>query len=194
MSDAVRIDMDSISERRPVGLRHQRKHPLFAIATLVIVVFYSSAAAASDADLVLIPDWTSKFPILLVLFALLMVPVNTLLIKPIFRALADREEQTVGTRGRAEKIMRGAEETLAEYERAVREVREEAERDRKQRAASAREENASVTAAARAEAELELQRATSELAATLEQSRHGLRAAAESLAGEAAARVLGRTL
>ena len=83
---------------------------------------------------------------------------------------------------------------LAEYEHAVREVREEAERDRKQRAASARDENASVTAAARAEVEVELQRATSELEATLVQSREGLRAEAENLASEAAARVLGRTL
>ena len=194
MSGAVRIEIESISERGPVGLRRQDRHPLFAIATLVITVFCTSVAAASGETLVLVPDWTSKLPILLVLFALLMAPVNALLIKPIFRVLSDREEKTAGTRRRAEKMMRDADETLAQYERAVREVREEAERDRKQQAASAREENESVTAAARAEANLQLKRATSELAATLERSRQGLRAEVESLAGEAAARVLGRAL
>jgi len=194
VSGTIRIDVESISERGAVGLRCQDKHPLFAFATLVIIVFYSSAAAASGETLELLPDFTGKLPILLALFALLMVPVNALLIKPIFRALAEREEQTAGTRGRAAKIMKDAEETLTEYERAVREVRDEAERDRKQRAATARQENASVTAAARAEAELQLKRATGELVATLEQARQELRAEAESLASEAAARVLGRTL
>jgi F-type H+-transporting ATPase subunit b len=194
MSGAVRIEVESISERGPVGLRRQHRNPLFAIATLVITVFCASTATASGETLVLVPDWTWNLPLLLVLFALLMVPVNVLLIKPIFRVLSDREAKTAGTRRRAEKIAKDADETLAQYERAVREVREEAERDRKQRAAAAREENGSVTAAARAEAELQLKRATSELAATLERSRQGLRAEAESLAGEAAARVLGRTL
>jgi F0F1-type ATP synthase membrane subunit b/b' len=194
MSEVVRTNVESISERGPVGLRCQNRHSLYAFATLAISVCYANNAVASDATLELVPDFTGRLPILLALFALLLIPVNALLLKPIFRALAAREEQTAGTRGRAEKTMRNADETLAEYERAVREVREEAERDRKQRAASAREENASVTAAARAEAEAELKRATGELAAVLEQARQGLRAEAESLAGEAAARVLGRTL
>jgi F-type H+-transporting ATPase subunit b len=194
MSEVDRINVESISERGPVRLRCQNKYPRFAFATLVIGLSLAHNAAASDATLELVPDFTGQLPLLLVLFALLMIPVNLLLIKPIFRALSDRDEQTTGKRGRAEKIMRGAEETLAEYERAVREVREEAERERKQRAASAREENAAVTAAARAEAEVELTRATGELAAALAQSRQGLRAEAESLAGEAATRVLGRAL
>ncbi len=194
MSEVDRINVESISERGPVRLRYQNKYPRFAFATLVISLLFANHAAASDATLELVPDFTGQLPLLLVLFVLLMIPVNALLIKPIFRALADRDEQTTGTRGRAEKIMRDADEALAEYEHAVREVREEAERDRKRRAASAREENAAVTAAARTEAGIQLARATDELTAALEQSRQGLRADAESLAGEAAARVLGRSL
>ncbi len=128
------------------------------------------------------------------MFVLLIFPANALLYKPIFRVLDERKARTAGTRQRAEKIMSDAEETLAEYERAVREVRLEAEDDRKRQAGLAREENASVTAAARAEAESEMERAGSEIAAALAQARQTLRTETQSLADQAASRVLGRAL
>ena len=119
---------------------------------------------------------------------------NGLLYKPIFRLIDERQARTAGTRQRAEKIVSDADATLSQYKRAVREVREEAETDRKRQAALAREENASATAAARAEAEGEMERAHSEISAALEQARQTLRAEAQGLAREAASRVLGRTL
>ena len=61
-------------------------------------------------------------------------------------------------------------------------------------ATAAREENATVVDAARAEAEGQLDRARTELDEVLAQSRQTLRAGAQSLADEAASRVLGRAL
>jgi F-type H+-transporting ATPase subunit b len=90
--------------------------------------------------------------------------------------------------------MNDADNTLAHYERAVREVREEAENDRKDHAVTAREESAVATAAARAETEREMEQARTEVSEALEQARQTLRSEAQGLASEAASRVLGRTL
>ncbi len=174
--------------------RHQLKPKSLACGTLVACALFVGTAAASEGGLVLLPDFTGKLPILIVLFALLVYPVNAILFKPIFQVLDAREERTAGTCKRAEKIINDAEQTLANYERAVREVRVDAEQVRKHEAAAARLENRTVIDAARAEAERHLERARTELAAALEQSRQTLRAEAQSLAAEAASRVLGRTL
>ncbi len=186
--------------------RHHTKTPLnqhcraprsvsgVSLAAIAIVGTFSAPAFASDTNLVLIPDWTGILPLLLVFFVLLMFPANELLFKPIFRVLDEREKRTNGTRRRADKITRDAETTLADYERAVRDVREESERDRKSDVAVARKENASVTAAAREQVRAEAERAGRELAEALEESRVVMREQAESIASEAAASVLGRPL
>ena len=90
--------------------------------------------------------------------------------------------------------MADAAEVLANYERAVRDVREEAETSRKQYLTEARSEHASLTAAARADAEGEITRARSEIAAAVDESRTLMRAQVEALADDATARVLGRPL
>lgn len=174
--------------------RHQLKPKWVACWALVACALFAGSAAAGEGGLVLLPDVSGKLPILILLFALLVYPVNAILLKPIFQVLDAREERTTGTSKRAEKIMRDAEETLANYERAVREVRAEAEHARKREAAAAREENATVINTARTDAERHLERAMTELAAALEQSRQTLRADAQSLGDEAASRVLGRAL
>ena len=190
----IRIEAKSSSERGAVEARHQLKPKWAACWTFVACALFAGSAAASEGGLVLLPDLTGKLPILVLLFALLVYPVNAILFKPIFQVLDAREERTTGMRKRAEKIMNDAEETLANYERAVREVRADAEQARKREAAAARKENATVIDAARADAERHLERAMTELAAELEQSRQALHADAQSLGDEAASRVLGRAL
>jgi F-type H+-transporting ATPase subunit b len=174
--------------------RRQPKSKWIACAALLACVLGSGVAAASEGGLVLLPDWSGRMLILAVLFALLIFPVNAVLFKPIFQVLDAREERTTGTRKRAESVMKHADATLAEYERAVREVRAESELARKHEASAARAETASVIDEARAESERHLERAKTELAATLEESRQVLRAQVQSLADEAASRVLGRPL
>jgi F-type H+-transporting ATPase subunit b len=164
-----------------------------ALALLFAALLVADPAAASgDGDLVLVPD--AKMLILIGLFVALMFPANALLFKPIFRVLDEREARTSGTRDRAQKLQREAIDALTEYERAVREVREEAEGDRKQTLAEARGENGSVRSDARGEAKREVERARGELTEALAGARSTLRAQAEALAEEAAARVLGRPL
>ena len=189
-----RIEAGAISRLGAVRVRHRLKPKWIAGSVFAACVLFASVAVASEGGLVLLPDLTGKLPILIVLFALLVYPVNAFLFNPILRVLDAREERTAGTRSRAEKIMSNAEETLAKYESAVREVRVEAEQARKSEAAVAREENATVVAAARAEAERQLKRAGIELEEALAQSRQTLRSGAQSLADEAASRVLGRAL
>jgi F-type H+-transporting ATPase subunit b len=174
--------------------KHTRINGWVWAIVLITALALAGAAQASEGGLVLVPEFTGKLPILIVLFLLLVFPANALLYKPIFRVLDERKARTVGTRQRAEKIMSDADNTLAHYERALREVREEAENDRKGQAAAAREESVSATAAARAESENEMERARSEISEALEEARQTLRSEAQELANEAASRVLGRTL
>jgi F-type H+-transporting ATPase subunit b len=190
----IRIEAEISLERGAVRARHQLKPKWVACGAFVACALFAGAAVASEGGLVLLPDWTGKLPILIVLFALLMAPVNAILFKPIFQVLDAREERTGGTRKRAEKIMKDAESTLAGYEQAVREARAEAEQARKREAAAAREENATVIDAARAESASHLESARTELAVALEQSRQILGGDVRSLADEAASRVLGRAL
>jgi F-type H+-transporting ATPase subunit b len=193
-SPEIRIEAEVSVEQGTVKARHQPKPKWLACGAFVACTLFACAAAASEGELVLVPDWTGKLPILIALFALLMFPANAILFKPILQVLDAREEKTSGTRKRAEKVMADAEETLAGYERAVREARAESEQVRKREASEAREENATLIDAARAESERQLDSARTQLAAALEQSRQALGGDARSLADEAAARVLGRTL
>jgi F-type H+-transporting ATPase subunit b len=131
---------------------------------------------------------------LVVLFALLIFPVNALLFKPVFRVMDERAEKIGGARRRAERLEQEAETILSNYEGAVREAREQAEVDRRSLLDAARFEHASLTRAARTEAERELKHAREELGRSLSDARATLRAGAEELAPLVAERVLGRSL
>jgi len=190
----IRIEAAAILERSEVRTRLQHTRIKVALGTMAGCALFAGAAVASEGGLTLLPDWTGKLPILIALFALLIAPVNAILFKPILKVLDAREERTVGTRQRAEKVMKAAEETLAGYEAAVREARAESERARKREAADARKQNATLVDAARAESERHLDSARTELAGALEQTRQVLGADARGLADELASRVLGRPL
>ena len=182
-------------EPEPVtGGSHRRQNRILAALATACISFAAAPAFATTGELVLVPDFTGKLPALIALFAALIWPANQLLFKPIFKVLDERAEKTEGRRQRAARIMHDAEETLANYESAIREVRGESERDRKEFIANARTQNASVTAEARGDAEREVERARESLAAALTEARGALREQAESLATEAASRVLGRPL
>ena len=164
-----------------------------ALAVLLAGVSASAPAWAAEGDLVLVPD-PRMLAVLLLLFLLMVPPVNALLLRPLLRVLDERESRIAGTRQRANKVAADADEILARYEQAVRDVRDEAERDRKQRLLAARSETAAQTAAARSAAEQDMNRARGEIAEALAEARQSLRPHAEGLARAAAARVIGRPL
>jgi F-type H+-transporting ATPase subunit b len=166
------------------------RHGLLAVA-FAALLFAAPAASAAEGGIVLWPD-IPMLLIMMALFVLLLVPVNALLFRPLLRALDLRVDRTEGTRARAEKLAASADEILARYEQAVRDVRAEAEQTRRADLASARSETSARTAQARADAEQEIERARREVAGALADARNGRRAAVETLARDAASRVLGR--
>ena len=175
--------------------RIARIAPLIAFGALL---FLGAEALASE-DLVLFPHVHGEFAfrdliILLVLFTALVIPVNKLIFKPIFRVLDEREEKISGTRRQADRLVAEANEVIQRYEQSVREVRQDAEQERRQTLESARADGSTTTTAARGEAEQQVARAREEVAAALDDARGTLRAQSEGLAAEIAARVLGRSL
>ncbi|MBY0399622.1 ATP synthase F0 subunit B [Myxococcota bacterium] len=132
--------------------------------------------------------------IMLLAFGLLVIPLNSLIFQPIFRALDARAERITGARARSEHLQREADSILERYETAVREARGEAEAARQVEIGRAREEQAALTSQAKLEAEAQLEQARSELARSLETARASLRASADDLARAAAEQVLGRAL
>ena len=154
----------------------------------------AAPALASEGNLELLPDFFGKLPLLIVLFGLMIFPVNALILKPIFRVLDGRDEKISGTRRSAERLAGEADKVLQRYENSVREVRAEAERDRKQALERARTEGAASSAGARGAAEQQVKRARADVAAALDDARATLRSQSQDLAHGIAARVLGRNL
>ncbi|MDH3214190.1 MAG: ATP synthase F0 subunit B [Myxococcales bacterium] len=167
--------------------------PLTRTTAITAAMLLASSARATE-GLVLEPDFRVTLPLLIVVFLLLIFPVNHLIFRPIFRVLEARKDRIEGNRARAAALSQQAEEVVARYERSLREVREDAEDDRRARLEVVRSETARGTAEVRAGAEREMAGAREEVTAALEQARAGLRAQAEELANEAAGRILGRPL
>jgi len=171
------------------------RHRLSSIATtfpaLAIGLLVALPVQAAGDSLEIFPD--ERVFYLIVLFVLLVFPVNKLLFHPIFRVLDERDARIEGARKRAAQIGAEAEATLGRYRSAVRSAREEAESDRKQVLEEARREQAELTGSVRSEAEAEINRAREEVAGALDDARSRLREQAQELAREAATRVLGRS-
>jgi len=164
-----------------------------AALVLGLAVALPVAASAAEGGLVLTPE-PALLVALILLFVLLVAPVNALVFKPLLRVLDEREERIAGTRARAAKLEGDASELLARYERSVADTREESERARRALLEEVRAEAQRETAAARGEAESRIEQARREVADSLEGARATLRAEARELARQAAAQVLGRAL
>jgi F-type H+-transporting ATPase subunit b len=163
---------------------------LIAVSTSLLL---ASEAFASEGGLAIFPD-PRMLMLLVVLFLVLVFPVNALILKPIFRVLDAREEKITGTRRQADRLIAEADEVLQRYEQTVREVRQDAEQERKQTVERARADGAATTTDVRNESKREVGRAREEVAAALDEARTGLRAQSEGLAKEVAAQALGRAL
>lgn len=163
-----------------------------ALATLSVALVAPPAAAASG-GLEIFPEPVPLI-VLVVLFALLIVPANALLWRPLLRVFDERRERIAGTRARADKLASEAEDVLTAYQGAVERGRLAAEVVRTQLLEEARREQSQVTAEARRAAETEVAAAREAIDAALERARVDLQSATSELGREAAARVLGRPL
>ena len=171
-----------------------RSRRALSVGACAAVAWLGAAPAlASEDNLVLVPQPLLLLELIL-LFVLLIAPVNQLLFKPIFKVLDEREARIQGTRKRARQLEEQADELLGRYEAAVRDVREEAELDRRSRLEQARGAGVAATGEARGQAEGEIERARADLRSAVESARGALRSQADGLARQAASQVLGRTL
>jgi len=171
----------------------QRSTQAQSLGLAFLALFLAFPAWAAGGGLELMPDPKVLIP-LLIFFVLLIAPANQLIFKPLFRVLDDREQKIDGTRTKAQRLEREADEVIQRYEGAVRETRESAEQTRRGRLEEARGELLATTSTARSEAEGEIERARNEIQASLESARAELRGQAEGLAKQAASQVLGRAL
>ncbi len=174
------------------GNRAQRSGRASAAVAALLGFALPHAASAAD-QLVLAPDPPILIG-LIVLFAVLVIPVNQLLFKPIFRVLDERERRIAGTRTRAEQLEQQAQQALERCRSSLRSVREEAEQERRSLLESARGDALEVSNGARAEVERRLESARAEINSSLDAARATLRTQSQELAREAASRVLGRAI
>jgi F-type H+-transporting ATPase subunit b len=161
-------------------------------AILALLAAWPAAAGAAGGTLEIFPD--HRVLILVVLFALLIVPTQRVLFAPVMRALEERRSRIEGGRERAGALSAKAEDMLRRYEEAVRDARNGAEQERRGSVDEARREQGRTVAEARQAAEKKGTSARGEIASALAGARAQLRREAELLAREAASRVLGRNL
>lgn len=163
-----------------------------ALATAALLLA-ARPAFASGGGIEIVPD-PFHLGMLVLAFALLIIPVDRLLLKPLLRVLDERDQRIAGSRERAQKIEAEADETLGRYRDSIREARESANAERRHLTDEGRAREQETTGAARGEAEQEVMRARGEIETALGEARANLRSAAEQLARDAAERVLGRSL
>lgn len=129
-----------------------------------------------------------------VVFALLVYPIDRLLLKPLIAVLAERDARTNGALERSEALTREASEIQQSFEARLKEVRNEAAERRARVLAAGEEEERRVLDRAREDAGRALEQVRQGVAAELEAARQTLTADASELAREAATRILGRAL
>ena len=171
------------------------------IVSAALLLALAAPAHAAEGGLQIFPDIAlgaspleSRFVQLLILFVLLIFPVNQLLLKPLLAVLDERAARIEGTRKRAGELGVQAEAALARYQAAVEQARKQAEELRKGTLEGARGDQARILSEARRGAEGEVSAARSGVADALTGARASLRGDTEALAREVAARVLGRAL
>ncbi|MBW2313525.1 MAG: ATP synthase F0 subunit B [Deltaproteobacteria bacterium] len=161
-------------------------------ALLAALLLGAGPAHASD-GLVIVPDPAKLIP-LMILFVLMIAPVNRLILQPLLAVLDERDERIAGARARAEQIAKRADETLASYEAHIATARAESELERRGTLEQARGRHAERVAEERGVGETRVAEARAEVATALEQARTQLEAQAGDLAKQAAERMLGRSL
>lgn len=139
-------------------------------------------------------DFDKSVFIMMALFALMIVVMKPLLLDPMLRVFALREERTDGAKAEARAMQEKAADILSNYEAEVAAVRAQATADRD----ALRKETARLEAEILAEAREAAERIAKDGRVRIEAEVHALErdldARAAGLAKEMASRVLGREL
>lgn len=137
------------------------------------------------------PDW-GVFGILIVSFLAFRMIFGWLFFDPFLKLLGEREGRIKGLNERAERLLAEAKDAIEDHDRQLATVRREAliRRESERRAAEA--EAAKTIEAARAEARAARENVRAGIDRDIEAAKGELEQMARRLAGELAARVLGR--
>ena len=149
--------------------------------------------AASAATFTLFPHWPSV-GLNIVIFLVLIWPVNKLLIQPMLHLIEERESRTTGALDRAAELEAKTRETAAQIEARLAETRARAQARRTAILAEAETQERALLSAAANDAASAIESVRSAVAAELSSARNALEGDARTLAREAAARLLGRAL
>ncbi len=163
-------------------------HLFVASATLL-----TANAAHASPELVLVPDLFELGGLVLA-FAVLVIPLNALIFRPLLEVFDAREEKIQGTSQKASEVAERANELLSRYETSIQTSREEINAERKGAVRAARLEEETLTNTERGTAEEALNAAREELTSSVDSIRVELRESARALGRDAATRIMGREL
>lgn len=130
----------------------------------------------------------------LLLFVILIYPVNRLLVQPLLRVLDERERRTAGAEGEVEALRSDARAARAALEAGLLEARARAQARRAAILSAGETDERAVLDAARNDAASNVESVRSAVQGELEAARAALGGDTRELAREAAARILGRPL
>jgi F-type H+-transporting ATPase subunit b len=128
----------------------------------------------------------------MLVFAALIVVLKPLLLDPVLRVLEEREKRTDGARAEARRMQEEAGELLRQYERELDRVRQVASEERERLRAETTELEAEILKSAHQAAAEILEEGRQRIEKEINAMRFGLGRESERIAGEMAARVLGR--
>ena len=170
-----------------------RAEPKIWLTPGIVLTALGIPTAAHAAGLNLIPDVVAVATNV-VLFLLLIYPVNKLLVGPLLRVLDERAERTSGALAKAEALTGEARATRADLEERLRQARARAQARRNAILADGEVDERAVLEAARTEAVGNIETMRHSVHAELISARAGLETETRALAREVATRVLGRAL
>jgi F-type H+-transporting ATPase subunit b len=182
--------MDWELRRKGITLRAE---PSFWLTPGIIVALLAFPASARAADLNLIPDFVIVGTNVL-LFLLLIYPVNKLLVSPFLRVLDERAERTSGALAESERLRDDARARRSELEARLSEARAQAVARRNEILAEGEVLERAELETARQDSERAIEGVRRSVQAELSEARTTLQDDARALAREVATRILGRAV
>ncbi len=170
-----------------------RAEPSPRLLASAILVGFLSPVGAQAADLNLIPA-AEVVATNVVLFLLLIYPVNRLLVQPLLAVLDERAARTSGALAQSQQLGADARSARSELEASQNEARARAQAKRSAILGEGEVEERSLLEAARDEAHQNIESVRRSVEGELAEARRALQIDSRALAQEAATRILGRAL
>jgi F0F1-type ATP synthase membrane subunit b/b' len=175
---------------REIGLRTAAN---IALSVSLALAAAALPSVANAAELNLSPNWSVVVADVIV-FGLLIYPVNRLLIQPLLHVVEAREKGTAGSLEEAGRLEGDSRSLGAELEARLAEARVRANASRAATLAAAEQQERALMTAASGDAARTIETVRASIASDLAEARSALERDASSLAREAAARLLGRPI